>query len=412
MTRLFKRFGAALLLVVALWAPVFAEAPSPLLKDGSPVSWWFVFKLNATFPGCDTLRMCLFGGEAKDYSKWGQQFVYASSDDHVLQKGGGCCGEAVSDPVGATFNEIYDGNLFYVVWNDQFYNDPEIAGCGKSCSAPWGHSKGVLAWDADGNGVVMQVTTPSWPASGSKAHPRASDGNTLGCIEDNNVLVSQHFFSLKLDKADVLALLQAIGNASVVTDPANPQLVNNGGPEDIQALVAKLGQKTDGEQPLEFTLSSGVKLISKPSALHVPPWQMLSSLLGGASLRAATWWANPKIYSTTTDTEIACWSTSLPNKPGAVDIATSGQWDGKSFGLTGGSGPNFNHAKIGVSTAAGSTLVAFGDLNQQGDALVNDKKHCGSSQNGRGGLFFVLDDQPLHDSVASLIAGETAPPGP
>ena len=95
-----------------------------------------------------------------------------------------------------------------------------------------------------------------------------------------------------------------------------------------------------------------------------------------------------------------------------MDIATSGQWDGKSFGLTGGSGPNFNHAKIGVSTAAGSTLVAFGDLNQQGDALVSDKKRCGSSQNGRGGLFFVLDDQPLHDSVASLIAGETAPTGP
>ena len=94
------------------------------------------------------------------------------------------------DPVGTTFNQIYDGALNYVVWNDQFYNDPQIAGCGTSCSAPWGHSKGVLTWDEQGNGVVLQVTTPSWPGAGSKSH-RRTDGNTLGCVTDDNVLVAQ-----------------------------------------------------------------------------------------------------------------------------------------------------------------------------------------------------------------------------
>jgi hypothetical protein len=32
-----------------------------------------------------------------------------------------------------------------------------------------------------------------------------------------------------------------IQGASVVTDPKNPQVVNNGGPADIQSLVAGLG---------------------------------------------------------------------------------------------------------------------------------------------------------------------------
>jgi hypothetical protein len=255
----------------------------------------------------------------------------------------------------------------------------------------------------------MQVTTPSWPAAGSAAFPRKTDGNTLGCVTDNDVLVSQHFFALQLDKDDVLKVLAAIANASVVTDPADKQIVNNGGPADIQALVANLGKKSPSTTYTKATLSSGVVLISKPSKMHVPPWQMVSSLLDGVSLRTATWWANPKIYSTTSSTKVACWDESLSTKPGAVEIATSGQWDGTVFGLTGGSGPNFNHAKIGVSTSNDTSYVIFGDMNQQGNAVISSKKNCGSSQNGRGGLFYVLNDSTLSQSVTSLIKGESAP---
>ena len=40
------------LCVAAVAAPP-AKAPTPLLKTGQPVDWWFVFKFNAeTFPGC------------------------------------------------------------------------------------------------------------------------------------------------------------------------------------------------------------------------------------------------------------------------------------------------------------------------------------------------------------------------
>src|SRR5882724_689569 len=103
-------------------------------------------------------------------------------------------------------------------------------------------------------------------------------------------------------------------------------------------------------------LSTGVVLVSKPSHLAVLPWQMVSALFDGVSICAATWWANPKIPTTTASTQIDCWDPSL-KKPGAVEIATTGQWAGKEMGLTGGAGPNFNHAKIGVTTSPGATYV-------------------------------------------------------
>ncbi len=385
-----------------------ADAPVPLLKAGHPVDWWFVFKLNSkAFPGCGAgaARTCTFGGKVQDYKQFGQQFVYASSESGKLEQGGGCAGETAADPLGATFGQVYNGTYYYLVWNDQFYDDPKIKGCTKECGSPWGHSKGLLAWNDDGQGFVLQVSTPSWPASGSSKSPRKTDGNTLGCIDDNDVEVSQHFFALKLTKNDLVKVLGALQNASVVTDPKNAQIVKNGGPPDVQKLVKALGVKSKSTNALNEELSTGVDLISKPSALNVPPWQMVSAFLKGVPLRAATWWATPEIYSTTATTKIACWSNTL-GKPGAVEIATTGQWDGKDFGLTGGSGPDFNHAKIGVSTAGSEHYTIFGDMNQQGTASGDN---CASSQNGRGGLFYVIDNQELTESVASLIHGDSAP---
>ena len=352
-----KRFFRVAIFIIGLAiSPLYAapgqtaNAPVPLLKNGQPVDWWFMFKLNsAHFPGCGPIeRACIFGGDVQNYARFGQQFVYASSDNHALQKGEGCAGDSVKDPLGATFDEVYSGNYNYLIWNDQFYDDPKIEGCTESCSGPWGHSKGMLAWNDEGEGFVLQVTTPSWPAAGSKGHPRQRDGNTLGCVHDNDVLVSQHFFALKLTKDDLLKVLRALQNASVVTDISNTQVVNVRAPEDVKTFISGLGVKSDSKSYIKETLSSGVTLISKPSALHVPPWQMVSAVLGGVSLRAATWWTNPKIYSTTDTTPIACWDAAL-GKPGAVEIATTGEWDNEKFGLEGGLGQNFNHAKIGVS---------------------------------------------------------------
>src|ERR1700687_1503284 len=93
--------------------PSSASAPAPLLKKGQPVNWWFVFKFNAaSFPACGAAvqRTCTFGGTVQTYKgPFGQQFSYASSDQHSLQQGSGCVGETVTDPVGATFDQVYNG---------------------------------------------------------------------------------------------------------------------------------------------------------------------------------------------------------------------------------------------------------------------------------------------------------------
>jgi len=381
-----------------------SNAPlTPLLKAGQPVDWWFVFKFNAaSFPGCgdDAQRACPFGGTVQAYKQFSQQFAYASSANHQLQQGGGCIGDGPADPVGATFSEVYNGNPFYVIWNDQFYGDPM-----STESAPAGHSKGVLAWDSSGNGMVLQVSTPSWPGAGSAQNPRKTDGNTLGCVRDNDVLVSQHFFALKLNKDDVVSVLKAIQNASVVTDPSNPQIVNNGGPSDVQALVGGLGKVSSSKAPTNVMLSNGVQLLSKPSDLNVPPWQMVSALLGGAPLRVASWWTRPEIPTTMASTAVGCWDPSL-GKPGAVEIATSGTWADKTIGLEGLDDTDGNHAKVGVSTS-GNPYTIFGDMNQQGSL---SGPNCNSSQNGRGGLFYVINDPTLAGAVGNLIKGASAPP--
>lgn len=105
--------------------PAPSGTPAPLLQAGHPVDWWFVFKFNAaSFPACGgSERTCLIGGDIQPYQSFGQQYVVASSENPSLVEGGGCVGDTTTDPVGATFDEVYNGATFYVVWNDQFYDD-------------------------------------------------------------------------------------------------------------------------------------------------------------------------------------------------------------------------------------------------------------------------------------------------
>ena len=131
---------------------------------------------------------------------------------------------------------------------------------------------------------------------------------------------------------------------------------------------------------------------------------MVSAMLGAEPLRAATWWAQPEIPTTTEETPIRCWDKSL-GSAGAVEIAITGTWQASTLGFSGVGEPDGNHAKIGVSTGAHPYTI-FGDLNQQGTLAG---PHCDSSQNGRGGLFFVIADSQLFQSVRDLIQGETAP---
>jgi hypothetical protein len=259
----------------------------------------------------------------------------------------------------------------------------------------------MLAWNDAGEGMVMQVSTPDWPLSGSVKHPRTSTGNTLGCIQDNDVEVSQHFFALRLTELDVELVLTGLDNASVATDPSNLQVVNNGGPKRVSDLVDGLVTGAKGDSVVTGMLSTGVAFLSKPGKLQVPPWQLVSAELGGISLHVANWWTQPdQIPDTTASTPApTCWDSRL-DAPGPVESATAGTWKGVSFGLLGGANPNGNHAKVGVSTSGPAPYVIFGDMNQEGSL---DKPNCSPSQNGRGGTFYVMEDAELHDSVSGLI---------
>jgi hypothetical protein len=411
-----RRIAAALaaLALLAASSAHAADAPVPLLAKGQAVDWWFAFKFNSskTFAGCGDAtkeaRQCPFGGTVQTKSGFGQQFAFASSQNGTLTQGSGCAGATDHDPIGATFEQVYNGAFNYLIWNDQFYRDPVVSACkGDSCGAPWGHSKGLLAWNDDGEGFVMQVSTPAWPRSGSNRFNTrtVNKGNTLGCNSSNNNLrASQHFFALKLDKGALITVLDALRNASVVTDPDQPQIVRNGGPADIRQKVDALRTRikpADGKV-IKTDLTPQVILISKPSGLHVPPWQMVSALMSGAGERAATWWTKPWIYSTTKSTAVRCWDDELPKKPGPVAIAKTGSWDDREINLTAPS----NHAKIGTAVAGGKNYAIFGDMNQQG---AISPPGCEKSQNGRGGLFFAVNDDKLFDSVKDLIEGDTAP---
>ena len=111
---------------------------------------------------------------------------------------------------------------------------------------------------------------------------------------------------------------------------------------------------------------------------------------------------------------MGCWNDKLTN-PGPVEIAITGSWNAVGLGLKGGEGEGFNHAKIGVSIDKSKTLSIFGDMNQQG-ALEPDydypNQKCSSSQNGRGGTFYILDNAEMFKSLSALLAGETASTGP
>ncbi len=124
-------------------------------------------------------------------------------------------------------------------------------------------------------------------------------------------------------------------------------------------------------------------------------------MLKSTDLKAATWWSSPQIPTTTSTRKIGCWDESLQDEAGAVEIAVTGQWDGTEIGLVGGQ----NHAKVGVSTSGKRHLAIFADLNQQGALSGN----CRSSQNGRGGLFYVMENPKLFEDMTKLLDGKVAP---
>jgi hypothetical protein len=383
------------------------------------VDWWFAYKFDAekfASDWHDRPPKCAFAGTLQK-NPFSQAYAMAAAGQEALADGPGLIGTSDGDPLGATFGEIYNGKFHYILWNDQFDPSPAIHG-----GATWAHAKGMVAWDDAGDGMVVQVTTPSWPGSASPKHPRtAMVGNTLGCIQKpNNVIYAQHFFALRLTHDDLLAVLDALKTASVVTDtsvthsaPTNedvpnfPELFNNGGPDDVQKAARLVGvARSLTKTPTLVKLSSGVRLIAKPSAVYAPPWQLVSSMLDNEPLRVASWWGDSPIPDTTAGQVFGCWPKDRA-APGAVSIVHAGYWDKVTFNLEEGpfgkpQANDGNHAKIGISGPTGHKLVVFGDMNQAGFLEPTGAQGCAHSQVSRGGLFFVLQSDKLWASLDQM----------
>ena len=59
-------------------------------------------------------------------------------------------------------------------------------------------------------------------------------------------------------------------------------------------------------------------------------------------------------------------------------------------------------------TSGPNHFAIFGDLNQQG--TINPVKgKCNSSQNGRGGMFFVVKNDELFKTLSDMLEGEDVP---
>jgi hypothetical protein len=92
-----------------------------------------------------------------------------------------------------------------------------------------------------------------------------------------------------------------------------------------------------------------------------------------------------------------------------VEVATTGGWEGTAFGLTGAPSANYNHAKIGVSISNTKHIAILADMNQEGTVTSKPQSKCAVRQNARGGMFFVVHDAALTNSLTALIDGDTAP---
>jgi hypothetical protein len=139
-----------------------------------------------------------------------------------------------------------------------------------------------------------------------------------------------------------------------------------------------------------------VQIVAKSGLLHVPPWHMVSALLGGEPLVVATWWTGPQKIQDTKAMKPGCWDSSL-GTAGSIRNAEIGKWRNKTFGLTGAASPDRNHAKLGVSKTG--AFVIFGDFNNEG-AL---SESCDVNQNTRGGLFYIVGNKTLANEVRDLL---------
>lgn len=161
-----------------------------------------------------------------------------------------------------------------------------------------------------------------------------------------------------------------------------------------------------------------IKLYAHAEADNLPPWYLVAVDLG-VDLGVASWWdynygfaslCSGDDYSTATNQMCLVSETlglSLSETGGALQsvenaIAASFEINGVdlAWGLWGQFNSIASHAKYAIAADSDSNWVVSGDMNNQGWGCSTS---CSGSQYGRGGLFFSLQNEALHDSFYSML---------
>ena len=273
----------------------------------------------------------------------------------------------------------------------------------------------MLAWNETARASSCRCRRRRGPAPAASVSRKS--GNTLGCVKTNNNLVaSQHFFALKLNKEDLLEGAAGDAKRERRHRSDNRQIAQNGGPPEIRDAAEELGKKPheklrhkkpDDLKIIQTQLTADVMLISKPSNAERAA---LADGVGAARRRLRAHRHMVGLAADLLDQEVdqdrllGGHVEVRQKSPGDVIIAKNGTFGGRPLGLIGGQ----NHAKVGVVTSGRTSFSIFGDLNQQG--TINPVKgKCDASQNGRGGMFFVVKNDELFKTLSDMLEGEDEP---
>jgi hypothetical protein len=342
---------------------------------GNAVDWWFLIKMpqgatsvctGCANPGCQYWQSSRSGGVC---------YWYADSNNPTLQPYtalGFDCLTGPNNPLTRTLNQMKGKT--YIIWNDQGSKTSK-PNTYPDEFAPIAHSKGAAAF-GDETGFIMNVSTPDFPDP---------DLYTVGCQEDDNVEVSQHFFCFSADKASMTAWANAMANAQLSVISKNNWTFAD---TTVGGHSTTANLKTLGNLP--------VTLVVKGSQDFFIPWDYVTNSIG-SGVKALNWYASPETPPIGTGSTMTC----LYKSPAQfdVDIVRSLQTPDGAYSWCGqGNSTTYNnHAKIGIGI--NTSWVVAGSMNMQGDIT---SAGCTSSQMGRGGDFYAFQNQNLWTGLNTM----------
>jgi hypothetical protein len=349
---------------------------TPLDGNGNPVDWFFCLKFPEGM-GCDCKSAsCTHWDDKK--SK-GLCYLYADSNNPIVRLnsdiGYGCLNET-NNPVTQTLQQL-TSDASYVIWNDQGKLTSQN-GSYKDCGAPHAHSKGA-AGIISNTGFIMNCSTPYFPDP---------DNFLLGCQDDDNAELSQHFFCFSVGSSDFSKWASTVANAKLCTLVTNKwdnyTDVTSGGKSSTVSLKTLNG--------------IDINMMVKGSEDFFIPWTFVADTVG-EDLSVLSFYGSPYTPPVCAGAKDAkCTYNDTPKQ--SITIVNSLGY--KSYSWCGHGGPQntSNHAKIAIGSSP-SDLVICGSMNMQGTPATG----CKSSQMGRGGDFYAIHNKTLWSGLDGVFQG-------